>query len=266
MLKVAPMGLGMLITCQYMPDEKPLFCATAYGVTISDIGLNDNNRWPNLGLREWRIAAGSGPMVTDSKTALLYGNWTRVANSGAGDCKGIYVACDYSNLNHPVGSRESFVQGNPQPKVAVPWTRPYAWTNTGAPAFKTPRLAAGRALVSDCILRRRFDSLPPPGYGYFVHKDGYNVLYADCSASWYGDPQQQIIWYNAAATDPTNTPLHSFLYSCLGDSAGYSWNTSGAFPPFNTSSSGCDDGAYLTPYVHNIFNKSRGIDVNTPAY
>ena len=27
------------------------------------------------------------------------------------------------------------------------------------------------------------------------HKDGYNVLYGDGHAAWYGDPQRRIIWW-----------------------------------------------------------------------
>ena len=29
-----------------------------------------------------------------------------------------------------------------------------------------------------------------------MHKDGYNVLYGDWSAKWYGDPQQRLIWWD----------------------------------------------------------------------
>jgi len=33
------------------------------------------------------------------------------------------------------------------------------------------------------------------GYGAYAHRDGYNVLYGDWSAKWYGDPQQRIMWW-----------------------------------------------------------------------
>ncbi len=33
-----------------------------------------------------------------------------------------------------------------------------------------------------------------PGYGQFAHREGYNVLYGDWSAKWYGDPQGRILW------------------------------------------------------------------------
>ena len=33
-----------------------------------------------------------------------------------------------------------------------------------------------------------------PGDGLLAHRDGYNVLYGDFSARWFGDPQQRIAW------------------------------------------------------------------------
>ena len=28
----------------------------------------------------------------------------------------------------------------------------------------------------------------------YAHRDGYNVLFGDWSAKWYGDPQSRIMW------------------------------------------------------------------------
>ena len=33
-----------------------------------------------------------------------------------------------------------------------------------------------------------------PGQGAYAHKDGYNVLYGDGHAAWYGDPDQRIMY------------------------------------------------------------------------
>jgi len=271
MLRVAPIGMGLLIDTQVIPDEKAFFCPSNAGADgqalLTALGIWDSNRYPNIGLNEWRKAANASPKVTDARTALLYGNWSRIANSGAGACQAVYVACDYNYLNHPIGSRESFF-GAPVPRVAVPWTRPYVMTTCNAPPFKTNKLAGGRAVVSDGILRRYPNSQPPPGYGYFCHKDGYNVLYSDGSVAWYGDGEQRICWYSSLQEEPLKTQLQNLVYAILGDSGGYSWNTNGQFPPnaTSTASSNSSAGAALTPRVHNLFNQLRDIDVGTPAY
>ena len=36
------------------------------------------------------------------------------------------------------------------------------------------------------------------GFGYYVHKDGYNVLYGDYHTEWYGDSEQRIIYWDQA--------------------------------------------------------------------
>jgi len=68
-----------------------------------------------------------------------------------------------------------------------------------APIRKTQKLLGGRAVVMD-----RFGQGPwnrelevggvRPGDGMYAHRDGYNILYGDWSARWFGDPQQGWIW------------------------------------------------------------------------
>ena len=38
------------------------------------------------------------------------------------------------------------------------------------------------------------------GKGWYAHREGYNVLYGDWSARWYGDPRQELLWINLFAT------------------------------------------------------------------
>jgi hypothetical protein len=42
-----------------------------------------------------------------------------------------------------------------------------------------------------------------PGDGIYGHRDGYNVLYGDWSARWFGDPQQKLIWINIPNSSET---------------------------------------------------------------
>jgi len=72
----------------------------------------------------------------------------------------------------------------------------------GMPAYKTVKQLGGRAIVSDTFSKynpdaspTRLDRAKEPGKGWYAHKDGYNVLYGDGHAGWYGDPQQRIMWW-----------------------------------------------------------------------
>jgi len=94
-------------------------------------------------------------------------------------------------------------------KVAVPsWPRamkypkPRQYAYIGMPAFKTTKQLAGRAIVSDTWSKHNgnpaYSYMPEymePGLGWWVHKDGYNVLYGDGHVKWYGDPDLKIMWW-----------------------------------------------------------------------
>jgi hypothetical protein len=49
--------------------------------------------------------------------------------------------------------------------------------------------------------------------GQYAHRDGYNVLYGDWSARWYGDPQQRIMWYNPNRIHPPYTWDDTYMRS-----------------------------------------------------
>ena len=270
MMRTSPLGMGLLIDAQAVPDEKVFFCPSAAGLTgqsgLDALGIGGDNYRPNFSVAEWRQAANSGVRVKDARTALLYGNWSRINTNSTVGYKAVYVACDYANLNHPIGTTINFFGG--ESKFAIPWTRPYVMTTSNAPTFKTTKLAGGRALISDGILRRYPNSVPPPGYAYYCHKDGYNILFSEGSVAWYGDGEQRICWYNSKLEEPTKTQLQDAVKCVLGDSGGYSWNTNAQFPPnaTSTASSNSTAGSVLTPKIHNMFNQVRGIDIGTPAY
>ena len=89
-------------------------------------------------------------------------------------------------------------------------TKPLVQTSVGCPPFKTQKILGGRAIVSDTFTWQykdgRFigddwggsgtDGNNPlmPGYGIHAHRVGYNVLYGDWSAKWYGDGRGRILW------------------------------------------------------------------------
>ena len=95
-------------------------------------------------------------------------------------------------------------------RVWLGYTKPSVMTSVGCPSFKTQKLLKDRAIVSDTFTWQyqdyRFVAISQggdgssgdyslePGYGQYAHRDGYNVLYGDWSAKWYGDPQQRVLW------------------------------------------------------------------------
>ncbi|HRU06239.1 MAG TPA: hypothetical protein P5137_10765, partial [Candidatus Brocadiia bacterium] len=76
--------------------------------------------------------------------------------------------------------------------------RPYQTLATGEPVFKTQKQLSGRALASDSFGRLLWwdkDTPQKPGDGYYGHRDGYNVLYGDGSARYWGDPQLRLVYW-----------------------------------------------------------------------
>jgi hypothetical protein len=82
----------------------------------------------------------------------------------------------------------------------------------GGSYFRTQKELAGRALVTDTWSKgtpldatgrdvSAYDetaianAATVAGMGMAGHQEGYNVLYGDWSAKWYGDPQQRLIWF-----------------------------------------------------------------------
>ena len=79
------------------------------------------------------------------------------------------------------------------------YAKPYQYVADGEPAFKTQKQLGGRAIVADPFDKSQEQMVA--GSAYWGHKDGYNVLYGNWSAKWYGDPQQRIMWWWPLDTD-----------------------------------------------------------------
>jgi prepilin-type N-terminal cleavage/methylation domain-containing protein len=272
-LKVAPIGLGLLLTTGMMPDEKALHCPSAAGVRLNnDFGAWSNINWPNFGLDEWRQAAAGSSRATDAGKTLMYGKWLRAGRAGGSTTDyNYYVACHYAYLNQPVGNYNGFARNGMD--IPIAWTSPVVKTRVGAPPFKTTKLLGGRALVADNFWRLypAAGTLGTPGFGQFAHRDGYTVLYGDGSTAWYGDAESQVAWWMPAKYDPYVVMYPTYYGVALGDTYHYAWNLYGDRVPVTGSAGSnpreenntADDGGRLTPRLHNLFNKQRGIDVGS---
>ena len=71
---------------------------------------------------------------------------------------------------------------------------------------RTSKLLGGRTLVADRWGKPYWTAASNqvyPGDGVVGHKQGYNLLYGDGHATWYGDPQQWLMWRQQDAAGRT---------------------------------------------------------------
>ena len=219
-LNVAPVGLGYLLECGYVGDARVFWCPTASDMPVDGV-------YGETGVIEQRyirpFTAGRttlGQIKTlggFSAYDVTHGDWDRGVKPGSdywgrvvhppsgtltsqARWYGRAVQCPYNYRGIPAqiirkrddGSTPTVTFTN---KVYLGYTKPKVTVEAGCAPFKTQKLLGGRAVVSDSFSRHNYYlNEPQPGYGAYAHKEGYNVLYGDWSAKWYGDPQLEVMW------------------------------------------------------------------------
>ena len=226
-LMMGPVGLGFLISGSYMADARTFFCPTVGGSMPGDYMRIDTSanygRSPGSSVKDLQTIGGF-----DHK-AIAYGPWAshkerwNVSDNGTSTSTytGFALQSDYhyrnvptslavwTNLTQPgedlAGMPAKGMTTKPiRCKLAM--TNPQITAQVGCPPMKTQKILGGRALVSDSFSWHYAKTAtyptcaPTVGYGNYAHQEGYNVLYGDWHAKWYGDPQQRIMWPDA--TDP----------------------------------------------------------------
>lgn len=208
-LKVAPWGMGLLLSTGALPEPRSYYCPSGADVSIvfdmdgvsgshgggspradatlpgeinfyEDRARNDMND----NIRDWMRAGGL------TARTLTHGDWWR---TGRRNMAGYEVFSQYSYRNQPIFVRQQYGWGREDPHPVI-YTRPVVMTEANTPNFKTPRQLRTRALVSD--MWHKGGRVTEPGAGMKIHKDGYNVLYGDYSVRWYGDAEQRFIWWD----------------------------------------------------------------------
>jgi len=193
-LNLAPHGLGFLVTGDYLPDAATLFCPTSSNMPAS---MYDppNRYFAATRVSDLRRAGG-----TDAKS-ILYGEWDWLPWRARTAYQGRLVQSHYAYRNVPVTFMYGYEdpQANPDLVIRVLFARPNIegpiGTVSGPPLFKTQKLLGARALISDSFGKAMSQEAWDPGTGWWGHREGYNVLYGDWHAAWYGDPQQRFIWW-----------------------------------------------------------------------
>jgi len=230
-INMAPNGLGFLLTGNYMQDPRVYFCPTSVGMPPEEFRLIQNEPLDMATSMADLRRAG----VTDG-LSMIRGDWTWLPWSCV-DVSGIadynmqrWVLSNYNyrmvpaSMNitnygmygdwHNTDWQDFFKTGDPTliPQVRIHHTSPDRIVKLGEPVFKTQKQLGGRAVMCDSFSKamlRGSISDPSnrnyagtdrshPGMGAYGHRDGYNVLYGDWHAKWYGDPQQRLMWWSLA--------------------------------------------------------------------
>ncbi len=199
-LNVAPEGLGYLISGNYVGDAGAFYCPSAGGTMPADpaILIRADGSTPDTGAAK---SAGDLKKLggTDPKS-IMRGAWTKFPHWSDWAFYGRVVQCDYNYRNVPVMGILN--ASNAYTSVWLRDAKPLQTAAISCPVFKTPKQLGGRALVTDSFSKAIVNTTLNPstptllaGMGRYAHRDGYNILYGDWHASWYGDPQQRIMWW-----------------------------------------------------------------------
>ena len=218
-LAFGPIGLGNLVNSGYVGDMRTFFCPSTGGSLPASRNAFNKGYMPHTiahTLSQLKKAGGY-----DART-MTHGDWEdlwyywRNDPFGSAAIQGTYGYRNVPNVVLPGGSsspRTWGAGGSPtrlhwsgapwaEPndyQVQLPYTKPRTLVSAGGATFKTQKILAGRAIVTDSCSRAMYDMSglldPVVGDGFYTHKDGYNVLYGDWSAKWYADLEERIMWW-----------------------------------------------------------------------
>ena len=228
-LNVAPYGLGYLIWCGYAPDLRSLFCPSSGDGNNGSpsAGLPQMSGRPIRNLSAYKNIGGF------DRSGLFYGDYsahgyffgTRYTASYDPSQVGSFpdtatydhgraAICDYTYRDLPMELRwytNNFARGDSQDPSELAYARPATWWTdnppipyvkpglkavSGAPQFKTSKVLGQRAIVADSYSKSQEAGYARnQGDAFGSHGEGYNVLYGDWSANWFGDQEQRIMWW-----------------------------------------------------------------------
>ena len=206
-------GIGMLLQSGYLADASVFYCPSSDNM-ITDIQDRKNatgTAFANTAqIGAWRLSDWRGAGGFDA-SAMMYGDWSRLTMANIAK---IAIESHFMYRNVPLGCMNGwcvYVDGTGLRKL--PGTKPSVHGRVGQPLFRTNRELAGRAVVADAFSKcgKRYDGLGNEinylngtaiansraiaGMGVRGHRSGYNTLYGDGHAAWYGDPQERVIWH-----------------------------------------------------------------------
>ena len=235
-VNLAPIKMGLVATCGYMPDLAVLYCPSGRGMP-DPLKKPGGDSAQAMGTMDGRLIdladlqkAGAETGGTEART-LIYGDYTSfAADQYSYGLEVGYSKTIRSSYNYRPGIAMGFygnaLTGNVIPvdqKQVLGGTSPVVKGRAGSQFFGTSKKLAGRALLCDtferlCSIRNSsggYDFRPGStsqwqSYAYLesceraasnhMHRDGYNVVYGDGHAKWYGDPDLRILWMKMSDT------------------------------------------------------------------
>jgi len=277
-VNAAPIGLGMAAFGGYIGDLRTFYCPTG-GVMDHDItaAAMVGTTYPTqYRARSTYNGKGWGIMNTNvgdlkklggsESENLVYGDWQQIDGEDRfpwGAITGTNMRfkmlgssyayrCQPTSIETRASIERTHFSNGAYNVVAQDYKSVVKFNDMAGSintVWKTQKLLGERAVVMDRFGKRHGFATEAslPGDGILAHREGYNVLYGDWHATWFGDPQQRFIW-----TDEVST------------GANYSARSSNI--------------SVVTPYTytwgsvsHGItwwmrFDKDAGIDVNVPIY
>ncbi|NLG34897.1 MAG: DUF1559 domain-containing protein, partial [Lentisphaerae bacterium] len=209
-LHVAPLNTGYLLIGGYIGDASVYYCPSGNSKPMYALGdahkhLNDVRDLRTIGGTDgksvsygdygaWMRSKGWASMSYGTGWNYMHGGsgrmfpWAKQFSYSTGTLHPSLAVSShymYRNASFNVGGYTNTIRSLP-----VHWVLPKMNARAGCPTFKTQKLLAGRAVLSDDWTRTVTEQRTiKPGHGIYHHKEGYNVLYGDWSSSWYGDPQ-----------------------------------------------------------------------------
>ena len=239
-LNMAPQGMGLLLTSNYISDATLYYCPSSDGMPQDRLNCGAYR------VTNWRDAGGFGAQV------LHYGDWrlNRYQTYLS------WIQSHYSYRNIPTGIMnpwhgQRYLGDLSYPSsydriYAIPGIKPKLAVSVGQPLFRSIRALGSRALVADCFSKgttydglgqsKWWKSASPDyiygkdielsrqvaGFGIKGHREGYNVLYGGGEAKWFGDPQQKVIWHTQGRTVVMGSGIYGFHSNYFYGSGGWS--------------------------------------------
>ena len=213
-------GLGYLLEGGYIGDVRLFYCPSSTDMVSRVVHTRMEYRTPSYRIGDW------ADDVTDFKRAggfdaksVQYGDWGWLHTLGVRhDIGWDASSSNYNRVFAPDFHKPRTVLSHYQYRLtpAAPsnyltywnqrtrllYTKPNRIVVPGEPVFKTQKQLSGRTIVTDAWGRTSKDDqvgsvpgAPLPGEGFFGHREGYNVLYGDWHATWYGDPNERLQWW-----------------------------------------------------------------------
>ena len=211
-LNTAPVGLGTLLTSGYLSDVRTFFCPSAGDNMPADCAYAGSSvastPMPNVvaSLSKIKRAGGfTGKHMTHGTWSGQPLYYTNVMSNTSINLNYLAVQSHYNYRNVPAfvfTYVQAYYDQMAEAGARVRHVRSGRMIYPGEPFFKTQRQQSGRAILTDSFSAARayYSPGPEPGVGRYAHREGYNSLYGDWSARWYGDPQQRIMWYDVNLT------------------------------------------------------------------